>query len=251
MLYLVEDFYSIQGEGKFAGTPSIFLRFGGCNLRCPGFGEHFVKDKIARGCDSIHAVSRELFGAEWRGVTLEDLKGIVEDHIEHLDFKPHIVITGGEPLIYWNDPTFSSFIEYLVEEEFIVTVETNGTIEIDFDSYPAYRALIYALAVKLSNSGEPYEKRINRKAIRKIVEGGAYTFFKFTLSKNLIDFRADEEIFDIVAPYPDLEVFCMPLGERVEELRKHDRAVAHFCMIHGFIYSDRLQVRLWNRERRR
>ncbi|MRI83976.1 MAG: 7-carboxy-7-deazaguanine synthase QueE [Nitratiruptor sp.] len=251
MVYLVEDFYSIQGEGKFAGTPSIFFRFGGCNLRCPSFGDHFIKGKLVYGCDSVHAVNRKLFAKEWRQVGRRELVEILKSHLEHLDFKPHVVLTGGEPLLYWEDPEFAGFVEELVDRGLIVTIETNGTIEVDFAKYGAYREVIFALAVKLSNSGEPYEARVNRKAIDAIIRNTQYSFFKFTLSRNLIDLRAYDEIVDIIAPYPEVEVFCMPLGDRIEELRKHDKAVAEFCLIHGFIYSDRLQVRLWNRERRR
>jgi len=40
-----EIFYSIQGEGKLSGRPSLFIRVGGCNLTCPGFSNH--------GCDSL------------------------------------------------------------------------------------------------------------------------------------------------------------------------------------------------------
>ncbi len=252
MLYLVEDFYSIQGEGKFIGTPSIFFRFGGCNLRCPNFGEYFIQGKKLFGCDSIRAVNKELFGGKWRAIEkMEELKEILDSHLEHLDFKPHVVLTGGEPLIYWNDKIFYAFVEYLVQEGFIVTIETNATITIDFERYEAYKDVIFAMAVKLSNSGERYEKRVNKEAIDALVQNTGYSFFKFTLSRSLVEFRAYEEIVDIVGEYPEVEVFCMPLGDRLEELKKHDKAVAEFCMIYGFIYSDRLQVRLWNRERRR
>ncbi len=252
MLYLVEDFYSIQGEGKFVGTPSIFLRFGGCNLKCPNFGEYFIAGKKVFGCDSIRAVNKELFGQKWKKVqNVDELQKIVQSHLECLDFKPHIVLTGGEPLLYWCDEIFYSFIQWLVEEGFIVTIETNATIEINFETHPAYKDVIFAMAVKLSNSGERYERRVNKEAIEALVENTGYSFFKFTLSRSLIDFRAYEEIVDIVGNYPEVEVFCMPLGDRIEELKKHDKVVAEFCMIYGFIYSDRLQVRLWNREKRR
>jgi len=252
VIYLVEHFYSIQGEGKFVGTPSIFLRFGGCNLKCPSFGEYFIKGKKLFGCDSIRAVNRELFAQEWQSIERpEELEGIIEEHTRYLDFKPHVVLTGGEPLLYWKDEIFYGFVRYLVREGFIVTIETNATITIDFEAYEAYKDVIFAMAVKLSNSGERYERRVNKEAIAAIVENTSYSFFKFTLSRNIIDMRAYEEIVDIVGEYPHVEVFCMPQGDRVDILRKNDKAVAEFCLLHGFIYSDRLQVRLWNRERMR
>ncbi len=252
MIYLVEHFYSIQGEGKFVGTPSIFFRFGGCNLKCPSFGEYFLKGKKVFGCDTVRAVNRELFEEEWQKIeSSEELVAILQEHLENLDFKPHVVLTGGEPLIYWRDEAFYAFVRYLVEEGFVVTIEPNAAIAIDFVNFPAYKEVIFAMAVKLSNSGERYEKRVNKEAIKAIVENTAYSFFKFTLSRGVIEMRAYEEIVDIVGDYPQVEVFCMPLGDRLDILRKHDKAVAEFCLIYGFIYSDRLQVRLWNRERMR
>ncbi len=252
MLYLTEHFYSIQGEGKFVGTPSIFFRFGGCNLKCPSFGEYFAKGKKVFGCDSVHAVNRNLFQEDWRPIEhVQELQDILQDHVQHLEFKPHVVLTGGEPLLYWNNAAFYGFVEYLVQEGFIVTIETNATIEIDFDACPVYKDVIFAMAVKLSNSGEPYEKRVNKAAIEAIVRNTAYSFFKFTLGAGIIEFDAYEQIADIVGEYPEVEVFCMPLGDRLQTLRKNAPLVAEFCMLHGFIYSDRLQVRLWNREKMR
>ena len=176
---------------------------------------------------------------------------ILKEHLQNLDFKPHVVLTGGEPLLYWNEDIFYTFVSYLIENGFIVTIETNATIEIDFAKYPAYKDVIFAMAVKLSNSGDPYEKRVNKEAIKAIVENTSYSFFKFTLARGIIEFSAYDEIVDIVGDYPEVEVFCMPLGDRLEILRKNDKVVAEFCLLHGFIYSDRLQVRLWNRERMR
>jgi len=111
VVYLTEDFYSIQGEGKLIGTPSIFFRFGGCNLKCPSFGEYYIKGKKVFGCDSVRAVNRELFQEEWEAVESEEtLIAKLNEYVENLDFKPHVVLTGGEPLIYASEDTFYKFV---------------------------------------------------------------------------------------------------------------------------------------------
>jgi len=66
----------------------------------------------------------------------------MESRFERLGYIPDVVITGGEPLLYHSDEVFYRVIELLVERGISITFETNGTIEIDFDRYPAYRDAI-------------------------------------------------------------------------------------------------------------
>lgn len=93
-----EIFYSIQGEGFFTGTPAVFVRLAGCNLRCVF-------------CDTNH----------------EPYKDLTEDEIIREIAKyegvTHIVITGGEPTLQLT----ASFVKKLHDAGKEIQVETNGT----------------------------------------------------------------------------------------------------------------------------
>ena len=95
-----EIFYSLQGEGFWTGTPMVFVRLSGCNLRCPF-------------CDTNHS--------EFRLVSVQDIvKAVSAVDPENCG---HVCITGGEPLLQLG----TDLIDALHRFYYSIHVETNGT----------------------------------------------------------------------------------------------------------------------------
>ncbi len=247
MLYLVEHFYSIQGEGKYTGTPSLFFRFGGCNMKCEGFACHEKADDGTDvvGCDTVYAVNKEHFVHSWIPITnTSQLLNILE--LYELPNAVDVVLTGGEPLIYANDEIFVAFLESLVSKGHQITFETNGSLDVDFLKFPVYKKCIFALSVKLSNSQEPLNKRVRGDVIYTIASNAKDAFFKFSIDAESIDLGLEDEISDITIHSPKTKVYCMPVGGNKDEVEKNSEPLIEFCKSKGYNFSDRLHIRVWD-----
>lgn len=246
MIWLVEHFYSIQGEGRYTGRPSLFFRFGGCNMKCEGFGcvERSPEGEEIHGCDTVYAVDRR-FSEEWLQIkAASELITIVNCY--ELPFAVDVVFTGGEPLIYANDPIFIEFLDYLHTKGHRITFETNATIAIDFEKHPIYGECVFALSVKLQNSAEPYERRIRPQVISSIAANAQESFFKFSIDKDSINAALDAEIEEICSFAPFLEVYCMPVGGNKQSIEANTLPLVEYCKERGYTFSDRLHIRIWD-----
>jgi len=245
MFYLSEQFFSLQGEGRYAGESSYFLRTALCNMRCSGFGAVYeVENEKRMGCDTYFSVD-SAFKSQWQSIEESSaLIDTIEQKYDQIGYRPSLVITGGEPLIYAKDEPFYAIVEHFIKSGDRVTFETNGTFAIDFEHFSAYKECTFALSIKLSNSLEPKERRINKEAIKAIATHAKESFFKFTLSAEAIEGGVIEEIRQLQEIAPQLQVYCMPVGESKQTLSQNDKAVFDFCIAHNFTYCDRLHIRI-------
>ena len=143
-------------------------------------------------------------------------------------------------MIHHKNPVFYEFISGLLKQNYEVHFETNGTIEVDFDKFSAYKSCIFAISVKLSNSGEKRDKRLNFKALNLIKENSKDSFYKFVINSNL------KNEIDEILEFAKNEVYCMPMGKDQNELTQNAKDVFEFCVKNGYNYSDRLHIRVFN-----
>ena len=251
-----EIFLGIQGEGSRMGVPSIFVRTGGCNLTCEGFGCSMVsaldEETVIKGCDSIHAVNTKHFKHTWNyydsGIDLiNDINLNINSDYNHGNAeKPDIIFTGGEPLIHHKDTVMIDVIEYYTSRGHRVFFETNATIPIDFKTFDAYKNVSFSMSVKMSASGEEEHKRWKPEVANEYLRYTTGSYFKFVLSKKSIK-KETNEIFDYLEKIPTFGiVYCMPLGETADEVKSNAQEVYEFALKMGLRYSDRIHIRVYN-----
>jgi organic radical activating enzyme len=219
-------------------------------MKCEGFGcqERAPDGTKVLGCDTVYAVNREHFLQNWVPIkSAKELLCVLE--LYELPKKVDIVLTGGEPLIYASEPLFVEFLEALHADGHRITFETNGSLGVDFERYPIYKECIFALSVKLSNSNEPFSKRVRGDVINSIATNAKEAFFKFSIDADSIDLGLEEEILEITIHSPNTLVYCMPLGGTKEEVEANTTPLIEFCKAKGYNFSDRLHIRIWDQNR--
>lgn len=238
---------TIQGEGKRIGNPSVFIRFGKCNMQCAGFEVEYETPSGVKkcSCDSYYA-SDIAFRDSWH--KYENSTLLIEEINKILPkYKVDIVITGGEPLLYWGDEQFQNLLKYYIDLDYKVTIETNASIDIEFNNQ-WQKNILFSMSVKLSNSGEPLEKRINIKTLTTILQQNKESYLKFVIDKVFLP-KASKEIDNILQQIPMCDIYLMPLGDTAKLIDENSLSVIEFALQKGFKYSDRLHIRVWNNKR--
>lgn len=237
---------TIQGEGKLIGTPSIFIRVGKCNMKCVGFNvEYETPSGIKKcSCDSYYAVDTA-FKDQWHKMSYKDIIKKVEE------LKPNynvdIVITGGEPLLYWQNEEFQSLLKYYVENNYKVTIETNASLNINF-TQDYQEKILFSMSVKLSNSLEPLKKRVNINTLTSITNKTKDSYLKFVIDKDFKN-QATKEINSILSQIPKIDTYLMPMGDTADEINSNCETVIDMAIENGFKYCDRLHIRVWDNKR--
>ncbi len=221
-----EIFYSVQGEGLLVGTPSVFVRTSGCNLRCVW-------------CDTPYT--------SW---TPEGSEQPVDAILEEARRYParHAVVTGGEPMVA---PQVAELTAGLRRLGLHVTVETAGTVFADV------ACDLMSISPKLANS-TPWERdggrwarqherlRIDVEVLRRLMAPCAYQL-KFVVERpeDLAEIRSIVERTGAASE----RVILMPEGTDADVLRARGQWLVEIAKQEGFRFSPRLHIELWGNRR--
>jgi organic radical activating enzyme len=278
---VAELFYSIQGEGRYMGVPSVFLRTFGCNFKCQGFGmprgelsteaikiatEHEINPiqkyedlpLVSTGCDSYASWMPE-FKDLSPMLTSDAIAERIAEIIPHGEWQDeHLVITGGEPLLGWQRayPDLLNHSKMTGLKE--ITFETNGTMPLtkEFRTYLGLwqnqdhkleREVTFSVSAKLPCSGEKWEDAIKPDVVCGYEEvGTAYLKFVIATEQDFADAECAIEAYR-KAGFKG-HVYLMPVGGVESVYSLNNKNVALLAMKHGLRYSDRLQVPLFKNE---
>ncbi len=222
-----EIFYSIQGEGRLAGTPSLFIRTSGCNLRCVW-------------CDTPYTSWRPE-GSSW---PLAKVLRRVDQHPTH-----HVVVTGGEPMLA---PEIEGLTAALRQRGKHVTIETAGTIckQISCD--------LMSLSPKLANS-TPWKRekgkfaamherrRLNFTVLQDYLDAYDYQL-KFVVDRPE-DFTEVCNIIERLRNVDVARVLIMAQGTTRKRLDEKAGWIVRECLRYGYSFTPRLHIELFGNRR--
>ena len=235
-MQISEIFYSLQGEGLLAGTPSVFVRLAGCPFRC-------------RWCDTAYA---------WDFAAGEELDPAQIAEQVNLWSCRFVVLTGGEPLTGPDltvRPGLVDLSHRLQAAGKHITVETSGVLFV-----PDLACDLMSVSPKLANAASPRPEeplrvragthradRLDLDTIRRLIRAYPYQL------KFVVESPEDvEEVRHVLGRLGDLEttrVMLMPQASTPEELLRKSPAIAEACKQAGLRFGPRLHLLLWGPQR--
>jgi len=209
-----EMFYSIQGEGKYVGSPAYFIRLAGCNLKC-------------KWCDS------KFTWGEGKEYEVENILQILQQL-----YTNHIVITGGEPLLQQ-----SELEELLTSYDGFVEVETNGTI------IPS-PTLIERVDI-FNISPKPYYTQLTQiDTTPHILE--VKDVLKDYIVKFVYDNPKDDKFIKTLQQLysiPSSKIYIMPQCTTRNGCVEKSKEVIEYVKENNYIYSPRLHIFVYDNQR--
>lgn len=213
-----EIFYSLQGEGKLIGTPSLFVRIAGCPLRCTWCDTKYAWPNDAGTDYSIEELKQKILAYETR----------------------HIVITGGEPMTNHQLPDLLKAIAHPSRH---ITIETSA-----IQYLPALPCELMSISPKLANStAENQPPSLNTETIQKLIDNYKYQL-KFVVDRpeDLNEIAQCLENLKNVNPY---NILLMPQATTIKEHNEKLPILAEICKQTGFTLAPRLQLILWGAQK--
>lgn len=223
-MWIAETFQSVQGEGRYAGTPSLFIRTSGCNLRC-------------WFCDTPYT--------SWEPEGIERTLDSLIEEVRAADCA-HVVITGGEPMLV---PQLVPLTEAVAALKRTITIETAGTVDLPVTAH------LMSISPKLANStpDDPkWRKRHDNRRHRPAVIRRLTTDYDYQL-KFVIDAPDDlAAVADYLAGFPHIDpdrVMLMPQARDADTLRTKNEWLAPLAAQRGWRVSPRLHIELFGNTR--
>lgn len=234
-----EIFFSIQGEGKSMGAPSVFVRTSLCNLHCIWCDTDYTWNWAGTRFPHLNDAKPGYQKFDKKKWIAECEVAAVAEAVAAFPCK-NVILTGGEPML--QQPALTALMSALRSKsaDYRFEAETNGTLS----PTPEFDAAIdqYNVSPKLGNSGNLRRLREKPAALRFFAQSPKANF-KFVLSE-----KGDlAEVLDLLRTYaiaPD-KTWLMPEGTSARILAKRRQWLVEICKEHGFHYSDRLHIQIW------
>jgi 7-carboxy-7-deazaguanine synthase len=217
---IAEIYKSVQGEGLLTGTPSVFVRASGCNLRC-------------WFCDTPFA--------SWQPEGIDYAVDEIVAEVEEWDCQ-YVVLTGGEPMLF---AEMIPLCEKLRSLDRHITIETAGTL------FLPVKCDLMSISPKLAGSGPNvaehphWSRRHERQRFQPEVMRQLLSKFDYQLKFVIDEENELAEVERLLGHFPEVRsnrVLLMPQGTTQDELNLRGAWLEPACLERGWEFCPRKQI---------